>query len=120
MTKKIGDKKLGGIKGATEAQGIDSTKAIGNIGAVKPTTGVGGVKGAGAIGKRRTTRIMTMEERQQLLNMINEEAEKIFSAGILPESKKDVVTQAVRMAVDASIAGPEEEEDEKKDESPKE
>ena len=118
MVDKIGGKKLGGVKGATETPGIDSAKAIGNVGAVRATSGVGGVKGTGAIGKRRGTRIMTMEERQQLLNMVNEEAEKIFGSGLLPESKKDVVTQAVRMAVDASIAGPEEAEEKEAGDKP--
>ena len=109
MTKKIGDKKLGSIKQTTMAQGVEGTdnvhrtESVAGIKGVAATSGVGGVKGAGAIGSKRATRTMTIEEREQILNTITEEANKMFSSGVMPASKKDVITQAVKMAVDAGL-----------------
>jgi hypothetical protein len=114
MTKKIGDKKLTGVKSTTQASEVAGAEAIGGIGSIKPTSGVGGIKGPGAIGKRRPTRVMTVEERQQLLNMISEETEKMFSSGVLPPRKKEVVAKAVKLAVDASLISKEEAEDHEK------
>lgn len=108
MTKKIGDKKIKSIKSSSVeatkgALTVSGTEAVGKVGAVKAATGVGDVRGASAIGKRQPTRIMTMSEREQLLQMINEEAEKLVESGALPASKKEVIAHAVRMTVDASI-----------------
>lgn len=115
MTKKIGDKKIGGISSTSSTHGIQSTElvkgtqSVSEVKGVAATSGVGAVQAAGAIGKRRPTRIMSIEERQQLLQTINEEAEKMFSSGILPASKKEIITKAVKMAVDSGLL-PEEDE----------
>ena len=109
MTKKIGDKKLGGVSSTTETSEIHKTEHIGEVQGVKPTSGVGGVGRAGAVGKRRATRVMSLQEREALMNMITEEAEKLFSEGALPQSKKALVTSAVKMAVDAGLLQDEDE-----------
>ena len=117
MADKIGDKKLGGVKPAGSAPGIDqtaevhSTEAVGGVKAVAPTSSVGGIHATSAIGKRRPTRAMTLEEREALLKTIDEEAEKMFSSGVLPAGKKEVITRAVRMAVDAGLLSKDEEDD---------
>jgi len=103
MTKKIGDKKLGGVKSTTHATEVDTTRPVGSVTSIKPAGGVGGITGPSAIGKRRATRLMTLEEREQLLQMINEEADKMFKSGVIPPQKKEVVAKAVKMAIDASI-----------------
>jgi len=113
MTKKIGDKKIGGVHGATETSAVEGTEVVGNVSGVKATTGVGGVGSAGAINKRRATRTMTLAEREQLFQMINEEAEKLFGEGGMSPAQKNVVKNAVRMAVDAGIVA-EDEDSEKK------
>ena len=110
MTKKIGDKKLGGVTSTTEASGIQKTEGIGEVKGIQATTGVGGVGKAGAVGKRRSTRVMSLAEREALMNMIGEEAEKMFADGTLSASNKELVTNAVRMAVDAGLVSPEDEE----------
>jgi hypothetical protein len=111
MTKKIGDKKLGGVTSTTEASGIQKTEGIGEVKSIQATTGVGGVGKAGAVGKRRSTRVMSLAEREALMNMIGEEAEKMFADGTLSASNKELVTNAVKMAVDAGLVPDEDKED---------
>ena len=104
MTKKIGDKsKVSQIKSTQEAHGVQRTEAISGIGSVKATSAIGGVKGAGAIGQRRMTKIMTPAERAQLFQMINEEAEKLTQDGAILPRQKEVISKAVKMAIDSGI-----------------
>jgi hypothetical protein len=103
MTKKIGDKKIGGIHSATETTAVEGTDIVGGVGGVKATSGVGGVGGIGAVNKRRSTRTMTLAEREQLFQMINEEADKLFGEGGMSPAQQSVVKNAVRMAVDAGL-----------------
>ncbi len=119
MTKKIGNKKLGGVKQASLTQGVQRTDAVNEAESVKgiksvtATSGVGSVKGAGGIGKNRPTRIMTLEEREALLKTINEEADRLFDSGVLPKGKKEIITKAVKMAVDAGLLANEDEKSNK-------
>ena len=103
MTKKIGKKsKIGGIESTDKASEVAGTSAVGEIQTIKPTGAVSGVGKAGGIGRRGPTRIMSMQERQELLRLIDEEAEKMFGPGANPE-KKQAVVNAVKMAVDSGI-----------------
>jgi hypothetical protein len=117
MVKKIGDKsKVKEVKSTTTAHEVEGAQAITGIEKVKATTGVEGVKGVGGVSKRRPTRTMTLAERQELMRMIGEEAEKMFKAGELPRGKQEVVTKAVQIAVDSGLiddsAGDDQEEEE--------
>jgi hypothetical protein len=114
MTKKIGDKKIGGVHGTTETSAVEGTDVVGSVGGVKAATGVGGVSGPGAVSKRRSTRTMTLAEREQLFQMINEEAEKLFGDSQMSPTQRNVVKNAVRMAVDAGIIEDEPEGSQKK------
>jgi hypothetical protein len=104
MTKKIGDKKVGGVDSTRQTGSVKETGTVSQVGSVKATTGVGGVGGVGAVGKRRPTRTMTLQEREELFRMIDEEAEKMLKNGLLPPEKRAAVQSAVKMAVDAGIA----------------
>lgn len=112
MPKKPDDKKVGGV--GSRSTTVRGTESVSEVTKVKATSGIGGVKGAGAIGKRRPTRVMSLAERQELFNLIDEEAEKMFASGALPAEKKQLVQQAVKMAVDSGLM--EEEEETKKKE----
>jgi len=103
MTKKIGDKKISGVTSTTEAQGVQGTEGIMGISGIRPTSGVRGVGAASSIGRRRATRVMTAAEREQLFNLISEEADKLESEGLIPKRQKETVTKAVRMAVDSGL-----------------
>lgn len=119
MTKKIGDKKLSGVKQTTQATQVAGAEAVTSVTSVKPASSIGSIKGPGAIGgRRRPTRLMTIEERQQLLQMVSEEADKMFNSGLLPAEKKEIVTKAVKMTVDAGILMAGERSAEEKDAAP--
>jgi len=107
------DKKIGGVKGTKVTTAVEGTDLIGGVAGVKATTGIGGVKGAGGIDKRRPTRTMTLAEREQLFQMINEEAEKLFGNSPMSATERNVVKNAVRMALDTGII-PDEDGDNKK------
>lgn len=111
MTKKIGDKKIHGVKSTQETSGVKGAEVVGGVAGVKAATGVGGVKGAGAIRKRQSTRTMTVEEREELFKMINEEAEAMFGRSGMPQAQRELVQNAVKMAVDAGLLD-EDDEDE--------
>lgn len=114
MTNKGGKGGVGGVKSATHTRGIEKTESIGEVGAVKATGGVGAVRGTGGIGKRRSTRVMTLEEREALLSLISEEADKMFAGTGISPQKKELVTNAVKMAVDSSLLPEDEIEKNKK------
>jgi hypothetical protein len=97
-------KKIGGIDSSTKAKAVEKTQTVSKVDAVQAATGVEGLQAAGGIGnKRKATRIMSAQEREELLKMIDEEAEKLFKSGAVPSSKRDLISTAVKMAVDTSI-----------------
>lgn len=97
-------KKIGSVESSSRAKSIEKTQNIAEVDAVKATSGISGLQGTGGIGqKRKATRIMSAQEREQLLKMIDEEAEKLFKSGAMPNSKKELISTAVKMAVDTSI-----------------
>lgn len=104
MPKKIGDTKVGGVKSTKGTSEVEGTEAVDSVGVIKSTSGVGGVGRAGAVGsKRRSTRTMTLEEREELFKMINEEADKMFKNSGLSAEKRALVESAVKMAVDSGL-----------------
>lgn len=119
MTKKIGDKKVTGVKSgdvktgdvkSTEA--ADTVKGSTEVGAVGAVKGAGGVSGASATsaagGKRRATVVMSYAEREQLFKMVSEEATKLFGGSKMSSEKQKLVADAVKMAIDSGLLGPEE------------
>ena len=71
------------------------------VGGVEQVRGAEKQGGIGAI--QRSTRNITPEQHQQLMSLIDEEAEKMFGTEGLPESKKETVKGAVKMAIEASM-----------------
>ena len=116
MTEDQSNKKIGKIsstaqtKAVTPAQAVDETQSIDKVQAVGATKSVGALRGTQGISKGRGTHVMTLEEREQLLRTIDEEAAKMFGPGALPMRKKDVITKAVKMAIDSGLLGQEDEE----------
>ena len=104
MVKKIGDKKVGGVDPTKGPDSISKTTGVSGVDPVKPTTGVSGTTGVGGVRARKATRMMSLDEREELFKMVSEEAEKLFPPGTLPKHKREVIEGAVKMAIDASIA----------------
>lgn len=108
--KKIGDKKIGRVDLTKQTGDVEKAGTVGEVSSVKGATGVGSVGGAGGVGNRRGTRVMSAAEREQLFNMINEEADKLFGADSPLAAQKNILKNAVKMAVDSGTV----DEDEKK------
>ena len=101
---KRGSDKIGGIESSKKSQEIKKTENVANVESVKAASGVGSVQGAGGIDQRRkATRIMSAQEREQLLRLVDDEAEKLFKSGAIANANKELITKAVKMAVDSSI-----------------
>lgn len=83
---------------AVEGATVDKVGQVGSLG-----------QSAGVDKVRRPTRPLTSEEREHLFQLVNEEAEKLFGANGLPEKKKKVVTESVKMAIAAGATVEEEE-----------
>lgn len=99
MVKKVGTTKTN----LTSSQKIEAGKAV-------ETTKVGGVGQVDHVEKqesvratRRPTRPMTAAEREHLLSLVEQEAEKFFASTTLPKKKRETVKMAVKMVIDAGI-----------------
>ncbi|MCB0311394.1 MAG: hypothetical protein KDD42_09170 [Bdellovibrionales bacterium] len=101
--------KIGGVRGTVGSTGVEKTGSVGEVDKAKKASAVKGVKGVRQSGAARATRTMSAAERQQLFRMIEEEADKLFGEGGLPQSQRKVVEDAVKMAVDAAILDDEQE-----------
>ncbi len=84
-------------------KGISKTKAVDQITKVDEVSKVAGIKGADKIALRRATTIMTSAEREKFFKMIEEEADKLADEGLIPKKEKNVVSKAVKMAIDSGI-----------------
>ena len=98
-------KKIDGISNSSRtcATAVEATKQI-------QTTGVSGVTNVAAPSSstridpvRRATRAMTSEEREYLLRLVNEEADRLFSNNSLNNKQKQTAKTAVKIALDAAI-----------------
>jgi hypothetical protein len=105
------DKKVGKIGASDSTKGVKSTEAVSDVDKVKATSAVGrvtavsGVGAAGAIGR------ITLDQRDRLMSIVSEEAAKLAAQGVIPQNQREIVEQAVKMVIDASL---EETSDEKK------
>ncbi|MFN8391698.1 MAG: hypothetical protein U0136_15525 [Bdellovibrionota bacterium] len=83
-----------GVKGKQEIQSaqIDSVKKVDSVQGQGRTEQV-----------RRHTRPMTADERSHLIQLVDEEADKLFGAGKLPESKRETLTRGVKLTIAAGI-----------------
>ena len=96
--------KIGGIESSKKAHEVKKADNVAQVKSVKAASGVGSIQGTGGIeNKRKATRIMSAQEREQLLRLVDDEAEKLFKSGAMPGANKELITKAVKMAVDSSI-----------------
>lgn len=89
--------KTGGTKGVKATEAISEVEKVKGADAVKGVAAVSGVRGAtGVTGIR-------FEQREKLLSMVSQEAEKLAAQGIIPKSQKEIVEKAVQMVIDAAL-----------------
>ena len=93
-----------GVKGneAVEGKKVDS---VGKVGDVAARTGVERL--------RPQTRPMTAAERDHLMSLVDEEAEKMFGDGKLPEKRRRTLTQSVKLTLAGGLISIEEDEEKK-------
>ncbi len=97
-------KKISGTTPTNRSEATTGIRSGGVTGGAKidSVKEVGALSGGGRAEKiRRPTRPITAEERQHLLSLIDEEADKLFGATGLPESKRAMVTNSVKMTINA-------------------
>ena len=121
MVRKIGDKKVDKVDPTNTGSRIEDTEAVSGISSIEGPSVIEGTGRVGRImGRRRPTRTMTMEEREQLFRIINEEADKMFQSGGIPSEHREIVKDAVKMAVDSGLLTADEDDtDEKKKDNKK-
>ena len=108
------DKKgVGGVERAQKSSAIKQVDAVEEVTKVQKTERVGKTRASSGVGA--TSQQMDLKDRDKLLGMVDEEAEKLFANSKLPPDQKKVIREAVKMAIDSSLIP--EEEDEGKSES---
>lgn len=96
MIKKIGT--TSPSQATTKTSGVDATKEVTSA----KVGSVSNVRQTGAANKfRATTREITPELKKQLMQMIEDEAEKILAGDGISEKRKSKVKNALKMAIDA-------------------
>ncbi|MCB0328872.1 MAG: hypothetical protein KDD70_04395 [Bdellovibrionales bacterium] len=103
------DKKKG-VTGIEKARKSSSIKQVESVEEVSKIGKVESVRGAGRAGAAAgLTPNIRYVDRDKLIGMVTEEAEKLFANSKLSADKKKIITEAVKMAIDSSLV-PEEEE----------
>ena len=104
MSNGIDDKKgkVGGVSGTSTTKNIEKASGVSEVEEVKKTEAVGGPTSTGPVGRRKLTRTMSASERDALLNIVDEEADKLFGKSGMSEETREVARQAVRMAIDGA------------------
>ena len=97
------DKISGDKSRKSAASSISATRSVegAKIGGIEQVSAADQKRSVGVIG--RSTRRLSPAEHQQLLSLIEEEAERLFGDEALPDSKKETVKGAVKMAIEASM-----------------
>lgn len=105
MTKKDKDKnkKVGAVEKASSTKRVKPTERVSDVekvqgaSAVERVSGVKGVGGVSSIGR------ISLEQRDRLMTIVTEEAAKLAAQGVIPKSQREIVEQAVKMVIDASL-----------------
>ena len=103
MGDKKDDTKIGGVKSTKQTQDVDATKRVGDVSGIKSATGISSIGGAGDATKRRATREMSFEEREELFKMVKEEATSLFGKSGISKEKQTILEDAVKMAIDSGL-----------------
>lgn len=111
MVDEIKNKKIDNVKNSSGLDQIRKSEAVGQVDRSKEVSGVSGIDA----NKRGITREMTAAEREHLLAMVNEEAEKIFGKSGIPAEQREIIESAVKQTIEAAIIEDEGSEDNDED-----
>jgi hypothetical protein len=113
MSRKKDDKTIQGITGGSATKGVKATSSVSEVekvkgaSAIRSVSAVSGVRGSSGVSS------ISFEQREKLLTMVTEEAEKLAAQGLIPKNQRDVVEQAVRMIIDSALIEPAADKDKK-------
>jgi hypothetical protein len=97
------DKKVGKVGASDSTKGVKKTDAVTDVDKVKATSAVGKVTGVSGVGAAGAIGRITLEQRDKLMGIVSEEAAKLAAQGVIPASQREIVEQAVKMVIDASL-----------------
>ena len=104
MSDKKDDKDaIGRITKTGATKGVKATESVSEVDRVK---GADAVKGVSAVsGVRATTGVsgIRFEQREKLMTMVTQEAEKLAAQGVIPKGQREIVEKAVQMVIDAAL-----------------
>ncbi len=106
MTKKKDDKKIGAVGSSQSTKGVKSTESVSEVDKVKGASSVRGVSGVSRVGGAGALGAITLEQRDRLMSLVAEEADKLAAQGVIPKSQREIVEQAVKMVIEASLIEP--------------
>ncbi|MCB0321731.1 MAG: hypothetical protein KDD60_12465 [Bdellovibrionales bacterium] len=100
------DEKKKGVKAIDKARkstAIHQVDAVEDVKGVQKTEGVGKVQRSTTAGVGGEERALRYEDRERLLSLVDEEATKLLGKSSLPKKQKQIIQEAVRMAIDAAL-----------------
>lgn len=98
MVKKIqGGRRTSGPTAIQSTKTVESAK-VGRVDQVKAKDAATSAASPGSVGRK-----ITPEMKEQLLQLIDEEADKMFGSDEAPASKKATLKGAVKMAIEAGL-----------------
>ncbi len=102
------------IKGINKTDALNSVRKSEAISQVNKTSKVGAITGVSST-SRMPTREMSFQERSELLQMVEQEAEKLFSNSKIPQAQREAIELAVKQTIDAALvdSGDNDEDDDK-------
>jgi hypothetical protein len=97
------DKTVGKVGASDSTKAVKSTEAVSDVDKVKATSAVGRVTGVSGVGATNAIGRISLEQRDKLMSIVSEEAAKLAAQGVIPASQREIVEQAVKMVIDASL-----------------
>lgn len=103
MAKKSDDKnQIGKVDRTTRAKGVSQTESVDEVHGVSKTSSVSGVNKVGAVERTGNNLAISLAQKDRLLRIVGEEAEKLAKQGMIPPSQRSIVEKAVKMVIDAA------------------
>jgi hypothetical protein len=107
-------KKIGEVTSTNRTRGVRGTEQVSEVEAVRGAGAVDRVLGVQGIGKTGGARAITSDQRDRLMSLVAQEAEKLAKDGSIPKSQRGVVERAVKMVIEAALLDGEESNGSKK------
>ncbi len=94
---------VGKVSKTGATKGVKATEAVSEVERIKGTEAIKGVSGVSRVQASTGVTGIRFEQREKLLSMVSQEAEKLAAQGLIPKSQRDVVEKAVQMVIDAAL-----------------